>query len=163
MARHPLMPLGSRNLLGSDPFASFQQGMNRLFEDVFRGTGMTPTEGHEGMIMPHLNVSETENEVRITAELPGVAEKDVDVTLDDDVLTIRGEKRMEKKEDKENFHFVERSFGQFQRSIRIPRSVNAAQVHAHVADGILTITLPKNPAQERSRHIKVSSGASTSH
>lgn len=165
MARHSLMPLGGRNLTSNDPFASLQHGMNRLFEDVFRSAGLPMTgEAMEGaVIMPHINVSETENEVRITAELPGVADKDVDITLDDDVLTIRGEKKMEKKEDKENYHFVERSFGQFQRSIRIPHSINAAQVHAHVVDGVLTITLPKNQAQERTRHIKVSSGASTSH
>jgi len=158
------MPLSGSNMMSSDPFMSLQQGMNRLFDEVFHGSRLPAMEREEGgMIIPQINVSETENEIRITADLPGVAEKDVDVTLDDDILTIRGEKKMEKKEDKENYHFVERSFGQFQRSIRLPQSINADQVHAHVVDGVLTITLPKNAAKERTRHIKVGSGASTSH
>jgi len=164
MARHSLVPFGGSPLIGGDPFVSLQRGMNRLMEDVFRNAGM-PTagaEGHEvGLLMPQINVSETESEVRITAELPGVAEKDVDVTLDDDVLTIRGEKRMEQKEDKENYHFVERSFGRFMRSIRLPQSVNRDQVKANVENGVLTIVLPKNAAQEKTRHIPVKSGQST--
>lgn len=161
MARHPLVPFGGSQLAGSDPFFSLQRGMNRLFEDVFRGGGL-PTAGAEGqeagMLMPQINVSETDSEIRITAELPGVAEKDVDVTLDDDVLTIRGEKRLEQKEDKENYHFVERSFGRFMRSVRLPQSVNREQVRANVENGVLTIVLPKNAAQDKTRHIPVMGG-----
>jgi len=163
MARRSLIPLSSSNLMSNDPFLSWQHGMNRLFDEVFHGSRLPAMEREEGMIVPQINVSETDTEMRITADLPGVAEKDIDITLDDDILTIRGEKKLEKKEDKENYHFVERSFGQFQRSIRLPQSINVDQVHAHVVDGVLTITLPKNAAKERTRHIKVGSGASTSH
>ncbi|WEK51031.1 MAG: Hsp20/alpha crystallin family protein [Candidatus Kaistia colombiensis] len=168
MARHPLVPFSGSHLAGGDPFVSLQRGMNRLFEDVFRTAGLpaTGTEGQEaGMLMPQINVSETDTEIRITAELPGVAEKDVDVMLDDDVLTIRGEKRLEQKEDKENYHFVERSFGRFMRSIRLPQSVNRDQVRANVENGILTVVLPKNAAQEKTRHIPVGgqSKSGTSH
>jgi HSP20 family protein len=67
-----------------------------------------------------MNVSETDKDIRITAELPGVSQEDVDVKLDDDVLTIRGEKKFEQENEKENFHFVERSYGTFQRSLRLP-------------------------------------------
>lgn len=159
MARNSLTPTGS-GLSGNDPFLSFQRGMNKLFGDVFYGMGMplAGAEGQEaGMIMPSMNVSETDNELRITAELPGVSEKDVDVTLDDDVLTIRGEKKFEKEEGKEgeNYHFVERSFGRFQRSLRIPHSVKSDQVQARVENGILTVILPKNKDQEKARHIRI--------
>ena len=74
-----------------------------------------------------MNVSETDKEIRITAELPGVTEQDIEVSLDDDVLTIRGEKKFERKDDKENFHFVERSYGTFQRSLRLPYAVNSSR------------------------------------
>jgi len=169
MARHPLAPYGGSQLASSDPFVSLQRGMNRLFEDVFRTAAMPTTgaEGQEGgMLMPQINVSETDTEIRITAELPGVAEKDVEVTLDDDVLTIRGEKRMEQKEDRENYHFVERSFGRFMRALRLPQSVNRDQVRANVENGVLTVVLPKNAAQDRTRHIPVggaATGSGTSH
>lgn len=155
MARHSLSPIVHRSVLGSDPFVSLQQGMNRLFDEVFHGAGMSLMRDDGGMLMPQVNVSETDKEIRVTAELPGVERKDVDVTLDDDMLTIRGEKKLEKTEDKEDYHFSERSFGRFQRSIRIPHSVNREQVQAHVEHGVLTVILPKNQAQEKTRHIEV--------
>jgi HSP20 family protein len=109
-----------------------------------------------------MNVSETESEVRVSAELPGVKEDDIDVSLNDDVLTIRGEKRFERKDEKENFHFVERSFGTFQRSIRLPFPVNPEQVQANFENGVLTVTLPKSAQQERTRRIQVQRGPSGS-
>lgn len=156
MARHSLMPLPG-NMISRDPFFSLQRSMNRLFEDAFGGSTM-PAAGDTGdvySVMPQMNISENDKEFRVTAELPGVAEKDVDVTLDDDILTIRGEKKVEKKEEKENYHVVERSYGQFQRSIRVPHSVKGDQVQARVENGVLTIVLPKNQAQEKARHIEV--------
>jgi len=146
-----------------DPFTSFQRNMSRLFDDMMHGNLPSLSRSDEaGMVMPQINVSETDKELRITAEMPGVSEKDVDITLDDGVLTIRGEKKMEKKEDKENFHYMERSYGQFQRSLRVPNSINADQVQASVENGVLTVILPKNMAQEKTRHIQVK-GGSTSH
>ena len=102
-----------------------------------------------------MNVSETDKEIRITAELPGVTEQDIDISLDDDVLTIRGEKKFERKDDKENFHFVERSYGTFQRSLRLPFPVDPEQVQASFENGVLTVTVPKTGRQERSRRIQV--------
>lgn len=158
MARHSLIPAGS-GMFSSDPFTSLQRSMNRLFEDVMQGNLPSAARADEaGTVMPQINVSETEKEIRVTAEMPGVTEKDIDITLDDGVLTIRGEKKMEKKEDKENFHYVERSFGQFQRSLRVPNSINPDQVQARVENGVLTVTLPKNMAQEKTRHIEVKGG-----
>jgi HSP20 family protein len=87
--------------------------MNRLFDDVFRGSfGGRQNElgGRDEAIMPNIDVSERENEVRICAELPGVKQEDVEVTLSEDVLTIRGEKKFERKDEKENYHFADAGF-----------------------------------------------------
>jgi len=163
MARNPLTPsrTGFGLLGGNDPFLSLHREMNRLFDDVLRGTGLPAAGGSQGQggvgnfVNASMNVSETENEIRITAELPGVTEQDIDVSLDDDVLTIRGEKKFEQKNEKENFHFVERSYGTFQRSVRLPFPINPEQVQAHFENGVLTVTLPKTAQQERSRRIQV--------
>jgi len=166
MARNPLTSYRGGGLLGGglDPLFSLHRDMNRLFEDVM-GAGVPLAGGPSGqggqgqIINAHMNVSETENEIRISAELPGVKEDDIDVSLNDDVLTIRGEKRFERKDEKENFHFVERSFGTFQRSIRLPFPVNPDQVQASFDNGVLTVTLPKSAQQERTRRIQVQRGA----
>jgi len=163
MARNPSSPfrsggLAERGGYGGDPFLSLHREMNRLFDDVLRGSFGVPVQSGEqggGMMMPHMDVSETENEVRICAELPGVSEKDVDVSLSDDVLTIRGEKKFERKDETENYHFVERSYGTFQRSLRLPYAVDPNQVQASFENGVLTVTLPKGKEQERSRRIQV--------
>ncbi len=163
MARNPLSPfrsggLAERGGYGGDPFLSLHREMNRLFDDVLRGSFGVPVQSGEqgrGMMMPHMDVSETENEVRICAELPGVSEKDVDVSLSGDVLTIRGEKKFERKDDTENYHFMERSYGTFQRSLRLPYAVDPDQVQASFENGVLTVTLPKGKEQERSRPIQV--------
>ena len=127
MARNPMTPFRpGGGMFPGDPFLSLHREMNRLFDDVFRGIGLPAATGSQGQgdvstfVNASMNVSETDKEIRITAELPGVSEQDIDVSLDDDVLTIRGEKKFERKDDKENFHFVERSYGTFQRSLRLP-------------------------------------------
>jgi HSP20 family protein len=130
--------------------------MNRLFDDLYRA----PAAGQEGLsnlIEAHMDVSETENEYRVRAELPGVNEEDIDVKLEDDVLTIRCEKRFERSEggEKEDYHFVERSYGTIQRSLRLPTHVDADRVDASYENGVLKITLPKNQQQERSRRIQI--------
>ncbi len=163
MARNPLTTSrpGFGVLGGNDPFLSLHREMNRLFDDVLRGSGPPAMSGSQGpgnvgsFINASVNVSETEKELRIMAELPGVAEQDIDVSLDDDVLTIRGEKRFERKDEKEAFHFVECSYGTFQRSLRLPFQVDPKQVQAHFENGVLTVTVPKAGRQERSRRIQV--------
>jgi HSP20 family protein len=148
-----------------DPFLSLHREMNRLFDDVFRGATLPTVSGSQGQgdvgnfVNASMNVSETDKVLRITAELPGVTEQDIEVSLDDDVLTIRGEKKFERKDDKENFHFVERSYGTFQRSLRLPYTINPEQVQASFENGVLTVTVPKTGRQERSRRIQVQAGA----
>lgn len=164
MALNPLAPFRSGALAerGGDPFLSLHREMNRLFDDVFNGRlGGQMTSGSQqngGMIVPDIDVSETDKEVRICADLPGVSEGDIDVSLDNDILTIRGEKKFERKDDKENYHFVERSYGTFQRSLRLPYSVDAGKVQANFDNGVLTVTLPKGKEQEHRKKIQVQSG-----
>ncbi len=165
MARNPLSSYRGGGLLGGgiDPLFSLHRDMNRLFDEVMGGglplTGGQAGQGGQGQIISaHMNVSETEHEIRVAAELPGVREEDIDVSLNDDVLTIRGEKKFERQDEKENFHFVERSFGTFQRSIRLPFPINPDQVQARFDNGVLTVTLPKSAQQERTRRIQVQRG-----
>lgn len=156
MARQSLIPFRSGGFLGGDPFLSLHREMNRFFDDMLRGQGMMPSSQSAGTLLaPQINVSETDNEIRITAELPGVSEKDVEVDLNDDVLVIRGEKKLEQKEEKENFHFVERSYGTFQRALQLPGPVNPEEVKATFENGVLTVTLPKTAQQQKSRRIEV--------
>jgi HSP20 family protein len=168
MARNPMTPFRpGGGMFPGDPFLSLHREMNRLFDDVFRGTSLPTASGSQGQgdvgtfVNASMNVSETDKEIRITAELPGVTEQDIDVSLDDDVLTIRGEKKFERKDDKENFHFVERSYGTFQRSLRLPFPVDPDQVQASFENGVLTVTVPKTGRQERSRRIQVQGRGAT--
>ncbi|MEZ0170811.1 Hsp20/alpha crystallin family protein [Microvirga sp. TS319] len=166
MARNSMTPYRpGGGMFAGDPFLSLHREMNRLFDDVLRGNNLPAATGGQGdvgsFVNASMNVSETDKEIRVTAELPGVAEKDIDVSLDDDVLTIRGEKKFERKNDKENFHFVERSYGTFQRSVRLPYRVDPEQVQASFENGVLTVTVPKTERQERSRRIQVQGRGST--
>jgi HSP20 family protein len=102
-----------------------------------------------------MDVSETDRELKICAELPGVSEKDIDVRLEDDVVVIRAEKKFERKDDKENYHFMERSYGTFQRAVRLPGPVDPEQVQANFENGVLTVSVPKAEQQERSRRIQI--------
>lgn len=163
MARNFLNPFRSEGLMGSgfaDPFLSLHREVNRLFDDVMRGGALaTSTDGVQSvnLIPPPMDVSETENEMVLKAELPGVSESDVEVTLNDDVLRIRAEKKMEHDEKRQDYHFTERAFGTFQRSLRLPFQAEPDQVNAHFENGVLTVRLRKAPAQDRSRKIQISS------
>lgn len=157
MARNPLSPYRSGLGIygGTDPFTSLHREMNRLFDDAYRGGS-----GVGDLIQMEIDVSETENEYRVKAELPGVSEDDVDLRLEDNVLTIRGEKKFERTEggEKEDYHFVERSYGTFQRSLRLPTRVDTDNVRADCENGVLTINLPKAQQQEQRRRIQVQGG-----
>jgi HSP20 family protein len=139
---------------GFDPFTTLHREMNRLFDDALRGW---PSQSASGgaVSAPRMNVSETENEIRVEAELPGVSETDVQLELSDDLLTIRGEKQAEREDKNTNYHIVERSFGSFARSVRLPFSPRPDQVKAEFNNGVLKITLPKSAAQEKVHRIQV--------
>lgn len=173
MVRHPttlFTPGGSAGAGTGDSFLVLHREMNRLFDDVLRG-GLAPSggQGHGGggqgglLLAPHMDVTETDREVRLQAELPGVSEKDIDVSLHDDVLTIRAEKRRERREEGRGVHLGERVYGTFQRAIRLPFQVDPDRVQATFEDGVLTVTLPKTRPQERNRRIQVQGGQGGGH
>jgi HSP20 family protein len=142
-----------------DPFNSFRKDIDRVFDDFFNTAfGLTKRNGSSGWngITPRLDVNESDKEIVITAELAGVDEKDLDATLSGDVLTIKGEKKYE-HEDKENDrHYVERHYGSFSRSIRLPFEAGDEQVDAKMKNGVLIVKVPK-PAdiQKQSKRIEV--------
>ena len=151
MASRFLAPFGSRGLLGGDPFLDLHREVNRLFDDSFRG--MARGSGGQRAFGPIIDVSETEDGLELTAELPGVAEHDIDLRLDGDVLTISGEKRNERKD--ESNRLVERSYGSFSRSIQLPFNPDPDKVEADCDRGVLTIKLPRSVEQDKSRRISV--------
>jgi HSP20 family protein len=130
--------------------ASREQEMERWFEDFFRGFGLTPYTG-EGRVSPRVDIDvvETENEIKVSAELPGMEQEDIDVGLSGNELTIRGEKKAEREEEGENYYRMERSYGSFRRSVSLPHEVDADQASASFRNGVLTVILPK--AEEKGK------------
>jgi HSP20 family protein len=110
--------------------------------------------------MPAIDVTETGNEIQITAELPGLERKDVDILLEDDILTIRGEKKVESKEEdkSKNYHVSERSYGAFYRVIQLPPGVDPGKIQATMSKGVLKVTIPK-PAGVQPKKIEVKEAA----
>jgi HSP20 family protein len=102
-----------------------------------------------------MDVTETAKEIEITAELPGLEEKDVQINVADNVLTIRGEKKAEKEEKEKNYRLVERSYGAFERTLELPEGVNADAIKANIAKGVLKVIIPKpEPAQAKKIEVK---------
>jgi len=149
--------LPARREEGRDPFTMLQREMNRLFEDFNRDVGFGLERGEEGgAFVPHVNISENENEVTVTAELPGMDEKNIDVSISKNVLTLRGEKKDEREEKGRDFYRVERSFGQFHREIPLPGEVVSDKADASFKNGVLSIHLPKSKeAQQEAKKIQV--------
>ncbi len=139
-----------------------QPDMNRIFDDFWRRFDL-PTLGWleraERAPSPDIDISEDDKEVRITAELPGVDETDVEVLLADQVLTIRGEKKAAREKKEKNHHLVERTYGSFERSIHIGSEVDEKRIKASFDKGVLTVTLPKTAkAKEKYRRIPIKNG-----
>jgi len=140
---------------GNDfPLSSLQRRMNRVFDDFFGDFGdinfapLRALSGTGSEFVPRMDVSDTDKEIMITAELAGIDEKDVDITLQDDVLTIRGEKKVQRDENEKSYHLVERSSGTFSRSIALPAEIEQDKIEATFKKGVLTIRLPKQPVEE---------------
>lgn len=137
---------------------------NRMFDEFFENNWMTPWSGRLGEqfneFTPSVNVTERENELEVTAELPGMNEDDIDITLARDVLTIKGEKKQETEDKGDNYYRMERSYGKFSRVIPLPADVvDNENVEATFKNGVLTITLPKlEEAQQLTRRITVNAG-----
>jgi HSP20 family protein len=163
MAQQFLPDIFGRRSGGSDIFRSLQREIDQVFNEFSRGMPMFAERGNGGMGMMggvKLNVAETDKAVEVTAELPGVDPKDIDVQLKDDILTIKGEKKTEKEDKQKNYHLVEHSYGSFERSFALPCEVQADKVEASFDKGVLKITLPKSPeSQPKTRKIEVKNAA----
>jgi len=154
-----LIPVGrDRNVARNDnPFMSRQWEIDRLFDDFTRGFPAFSTGG-ANELLPSVDVTETDKQIEITAELPGLEEKDVQVNLADNVLTIRGEKKEEKEEKDKTYRLVERSYGSFVRSLELPEGVDANAIKASIDKGVLKVTVPK-PAPAQVKKIDVKAAA----
>ena len=139
-----------------DPFRDFsllQDRMNRLFDDA--GRGWRPEEPSATTTWsPAVDIFETENEIMVQAELPGVDRKDLTLNLENNVLTLKGERRFEKETKQENYHRIERSYGAFSRAFSIPAIVDEEKIRADYKEGILKIALPKKE-QVKPKQIKI--------
>jgi HSP20 family protein len=156
MSLKSLIPIGRDRSVAS-PFMSLQHEIDRLFEDFSRGF---PTIAGNGAtaLMPSMDVTETDKEIEITAELPGLEEKDVQINIADNILTIRGEKKAEKEQKDKNYRLVERSYGSFERTLELPEGVNVDAIKANISKGLLKVTVPK-PAPTQAKKIEVKSAA----
>ncbi len=151
-----LIPAGrQRDMTQTDhPFFSLQREIDRLFEDFSRGF---PAMGNGGLskMTPTMDVAETDKEIELTAELPGLEQKDVQINLADNVLTIKGEKNAEKEQKDKNYRLVERSYGSFERSLALPDGVDADAIKASIDKGVLKVVIPKPaPAQVKKVEVK---------
>jgi len=146
-----------------DPFIALRSDMNRLLDRFTNGS--FPSLPHvlgpaasEGAIFLDVDVLDSEKEIVIEAELPGVEEKDVSVFMQNGMLTIKGEKKLEHEEEKENYQRMERYYGSFQRSMSLPDSIDDEKVEAKLHNGVLTIKLAKRPESvKEERKIKIMS------
>ncbi|HEV2521466.1 MAG TPA: Hsp20/alpha crystallin family protein [Candidatus Acidoferrales bacterium] len=137
-----------------EPFrglSAFQDQFNRLFSDTFRNPA---EESALTTWAPAVDIYETPNELVVKADLPDVNEKDIDVRVENNLLTIRGERKFEKSVSEENFLRVERTYGSFSRSFSLPNTVNAEGIGAQYKNGVLTVTLPKRE-ESKPRQVKV--------
>lgn len=144
---------------GEFPFYSLQREMNRLFEDFFRGFDIEPTpllEARLGGFSPCVDVREDDDAFILTAEVPGIAEKDIDVQVTEDSITIKGEKKEEKEDKGKDYYCMERSYGSFHRTIRLPIGVDREKVDASFKNGVLTVKLPKmEEAKSKAKKIPI--------
>lgn len=146
-----LLPTVTRKNQSEDdhPFYSLQREMNNLFDDFFRGFDITPrgfyTSGQTNFT-PSVDVKENEKEFIIKAELPGVDEKEIEVTVTGDAVTIKGEKKEEKEDKGKNYYYLERSYGSFNRVIPLAVETESDKAEASFKNGVLNITIPKSPA-----------------
>jgi HSP20 family protein len=140
-----------------EPFRDFERmrrDMDRFWDSFFqRGVRRTDEDAEW---LPSLDVAETKDEIVVKAEVPGMDPKDIDISLSDGLLTIKGEKKQEREEKEEDYHLVERSYGTFTRSIRLPKEVRRDKISASYKNGVLKVTLPKSEeAKQKEIKIKV--------
>jgi HSP20 family protein len=137
-----------------EPFNTLQTQINRLFDDFFDGSRWPAQRG--AVFAPQLDVKETDKEIQVCAELPGIEAKDLDVNVTEDALTISGEKLSERSSDEKGRYWTERTYGSFERSIPLPTEVDGQKAKSEFKNGVLRITLPKSEgAKPRAHKINV--------
>ena len=139
---------------GGGSLFDLHRQVNRLFDDLLESGETTPTRG--GATAPALEVHQDDDRIEITAELPGVREEDIDLTVEDGVLTLRGEKRTQRTDEQRGYS--ERSYGSFERRIALPANVDEERCSAQFRDGVLTVTLPRSADKQRGRRIPLGGG-----
>jgi len=127
-----------------NPYAVLRRDLDSLFDNFFRGFDTEFFGSGPGVFMPKADVRESEKEIRITIELPGMDEKDIDVSLTRDTLIIKGNKKEEQEDKGKNYHRLERSYGTFTRTIPLPVAVESEKIEANFIKGVLSIKLPKS-------------------
>jgi HSP20 family protein len=151
-----VVPVGTQRAItrrDTNPFSFLQQEIDRLFEGVTRNI-----PGFATTTMPSMDISETDKAIEITAELPGLEKKDVELNVADNLLTIRGEKKNEREEKNKDYHLVERSYGSFSRSVELPAGVKVEDISAEIANGVLKVTVQK-PAPKQTKQIEIKTAA----
>jgi HSP20 family protein len=138
-------------------FSALQEQVNRLFENIHQGHA---DEASIATWAPAVDIYETENELVIKADLPDVSDKDLDVRIENNMLTIRGERKFEQKVKEENYLRIERSYGSFSRSFALPHTVNTEAIKAEYKNGALNVELPKR-AETKPRQVKVNVNGSS--
>lgn len=143
-----------RDITPWSPSTDLVSEFDQMFDRFLNGGGLA--DGASSTWLPATDIVEHENEYTVQLEMPGVKKDDVKITVTDDVLTVRGEKKFEKETKDKNFHRMERTYGSFQRSFTLPTSVHSGNIAASYDDGILTITLPKaEEAKPKEIEVKV--------
>ena len=152
MRLRSLVPSRESNALMPSGFGLFglHREIDRLFNEFAQGMGPSGLQN----IVPNIEISETDKAIEISAEMPGLERKDVEISIEDDTLTIRGEKKVEEDNKDKNVQHSERSYGVFLRVLQFPPGIDAANVQATMANGVLKITIPK-PAKPEPKKIEV--------
>ncbi|MBF0609098.1 MAG: Hsp20/alpha crystallin family protein [Candidatus Magnetobacterium sp. LHC-1] len=137
---------GRKSQEAEHPLLSIQRDINGLLRDFWSDFEVGGLFGRQwGGFEPRINVTEDDKEVKVSAELPGLDEKDIDVSLTKDSLTIKGEKKQEREEKATGYYHVERSYGAFSRTVPLPCETDQDKVEAEFKKGVLVVTLPKTP------------------
>jgi len=157
MTAKPVIPVTQDRTIArreSNPFSLLQHEIDRLFDGFTRN--FAPLS--QNPVVPNMDVAETDKDIEITAELPGLEEKDVQINVTDNLLTIRGEKKSEREEKEKDYHLVERNYGSFLRTVELPPGGNLDAIKATISKGILKVTVPK-PAPSQAKKIEVKTAA----
>lgn len=155
------LPVSRQRAGGMFPLSRFHEEIDRMFEDFLGGVGAFPQIGRDlSVLKPSVDIAVSEKEYTVTAEIPGVEEKDVKLELRENALIITGEKKHESEKKEKDFHRIERSYGSFKRVLNLPVDADADKVDASFKNGVLTVTLPrKAQEQPKGRSIEIKKAA----